>query len=546
MNPRAGFGADTTSTVTSALVAPGPAQYLRGRGGVLCVGRGYDGRDEGWVLSTSRMSGWLSVGCGMLTGEMSRYTTFKFCLDPTDEQRELLARHAGASRFAFNQCLRMVKTALTQRRTDPSIDVPWTGFDLINAFNRWKKTEDAGRVFIVDTTGVAETVVTGLAWRTQVCQQVFEESAADLGKGLKSWSDSRSGERKGKKVGFPRFKKKADAVPSFRLRDKHSKSRREAIRVGDNNRLRAITLPGIGQISVHDNTRRLRRMLAKGRAKICFATITHHAGRWWVSLNIEAADLHPAHQHPTHHPEASGWVGVDRGLSAFLVAATADGGEVTRIADAPKALGAGMKQQRRLAKKLSRTKKGSRNRRDAAAKLGRHHHHVANVRRHFLHQVSNELVKTHDRLVIEDLNVSGMLRNHRLAQAISDASWAEFARLLGYKQAWRRGQLLTADRWYPSSRLCPACGSIRDHMTLADRVFTCGCGHSADRDTNAAANLARWGQTRPNASPDFRTPKQRGRATNARRRDGADQHSSCAGETSPDDAGTDVHTAPAA
>ena len=484
----------------------------------------------------------------MLIGEMSRHTTFRFCLEPTVEQHELLARHAGASRFAFNQCLRMVKTALTQRRTDPDIDVPWTGFDLINAFNAWKKTEDAGRVFTVDTEGAVDTVVTGLSWRDQVCQQVFEEAGADLGKGLKSWSDSRSGKRKGKKVGFPRFKKKTGGLPSFRLRNKHPKGRPEAIRVGEGNRPRTITLPGIGQIGVHDDTRRLRRMLAKGRAKICFATITHHGGRWWLSLNIEAAELHPARQHtPRADGDHRGWIGVDRGLSAFLVAARADGREVARITDAPKALAAGMKQQRHLAKKLSRTKKGSANRRQAAAKLGRHHHHVANVRRHFLHQVSNELVKTHDRLVIEDLNVSGMLRNHRLAQAISDAGWAEFARLLGYKQAWRGGQLVTADRWYPSSRLCPACGVVRGDLTLADRVFTCGCGHSADRDTNAAVNLARWGHTHhDDLHLDPRTPKQRGRATNARRRDGADQHPSRAGVTSPNDAGTDVHTAPAA
>ena len=122
----------------------------------------------------------------MLTGEMSRHTTFKFCLDPTVEQHEVLARHAGASRFAFNQCLAMVKTALTQRKTDPDTEVPWTGFDLINAFNAWKKTEDAGRVFIVDTDGDAEAVVTGLPWRAQVCQQVFEEAAVDLGKGTES------------------------------------------------------------------------------------------------------------------------------------------------------------------------------------------------------------------------------------------------------------------------------------------------------------------------------------------------------------------------
>ena len=475
---------------------------------------------------------------------MARHTTFRLCLDPTVEQCEVLARHAGASRFAFNQCLRLVKTSLTHRKTDPDIEVPWTGFDLINTFNAWKKTEAAGRVFAVGARGETEVRVTGLAWRGQVCQQVFEEAAVDLGRGLAAWSDSRSGKRKGRRAGFPRFKKKTGDIPSFRLRNKHPKGKPAAIRIGDNDRPRSVTLPGIGAVAVHDDTRRLRRMLGKGRAKILFATISHRGGRWWISLNIEAADLHPAHQHPVR-PDDGGWVGVDRGLSAFLIAATADGSEVARIDDAPKALATGLKQQRRLSKSLSRKKKGSRNRKDAAARLGRHHHRVANVRRHFLHQVSGQLVKTHDRIVIENLNVTGMLRNHRLARAISDAGWAEVARMLRYKQAWRAGQLVEADRWFPSTRLCPECGDIDSSMTLADRVFTCGCGHTADRDANAARNLARWGQGQHDTSTDPRTPKQRGRATKARRRDGAGQHPRV-GETSPNDAGTDVHTAPAA
>jgi putative transposase len=484
------------------------------------------------------------VGSGMLTAEMNRHTTFKFCLDPTVEQQQVLARHAGAARFAFNQCLGMVKTALTQRRTDPDIAVPWSGFDLINGFNAWKKTEAAGRVFAVNSDGVSEVLVTGLGWRQEVCQQAFEEAAVDAGKALKAWSDSRSGKRKGKRVGFPRFKKKTAVAASFRLRNNHSKRRPPPIRVGDNDRPRSVTLPGIGQIRVHDDTRRLRRMLAKTRAKILFATVRHRGGRWWVSLNVQAAGLHPARQHkPRDLGDDGGWVGVDLGLSAFLVAAHADGREVARITNAPKALATGMKRQQRMAKLLSRKQQGSRNRRDAAAKLGRHHNHVANVRRHFLHEVSNGLVKTHDRLVIEHLNVAGVLANRRLARAISDAGWAEFARLLAYKQAWRGGTLAVADRWYPSSRLCPACGDIHGDLSLTDRVFTCSCGHCVDRDLNAAMNLGRWGQQH---HLDPRTPKQRGRATNARRRDGADQHPSCAGETSPDDAGTDVHAAPAA
>ncbi len=305
---------------------------------------------------------------------MSRHTTFRFCLDPTVKQYEVLARNAGASRFAFNQCLRMVKTALTDRKTGLDVEVPWTGFDLINAFNAWKKTEDAGRVFTVDAQGSAEVAVTGLSWRRQVCQQVFEEAAVDLGKGLAAWSDFRSGKRKGKQVGFPRFKKKTVDIPSFRLRSKQCKGKPPAIRVGEHSRPRSVTLPGIGQIGVHDDTRRLRRMLATGRAKICFATVSDHGGRWWVSLNVEAADLHPNLQHSRRDPaDHTGWVGVDRGLSAFLVAARVDGTEVANIVDAPKALAAGMKHQRRLAKSLSRKKKGSHNRKDAAARLGRHH-----------------------------------------------------------------------------------------------------------------------------------------------------------------------------
>jgi putative transposase len=476
--------------------------------------------------------------------KMTRHTTFKFCLDPTIEQQTVLSRHAGAARFAYNQCLRMVKTALAQRRTDPPIEVPWTGFDLIKAFNAWKKTADAGRVFAVSPGGVVETEVTGLAWRSQVCQQVFGEAAVDCSRALTAWSDSRSGKRRGRCTGFPRFKKKIEATPSFRLRNKCGRSGKPSIRIGESNP-RSVALPGIGSVRLHDDTRRLRRLLDKGRAKILFASVSHHAGRWWVGLNIEAADLHPAQRHPARLTgDSGGWVGLDRGLSAFLVAATSDGRKVGRINEAPKALAAGMRKQRHLSRSLSPKKKGSCNRRRAAARLARHHNHVRNLRQHFVHQVSNEMVKTHDRLVLEDLNVAGMLANHRLAKAISDAGWAEFARLVHYKAEWRGGTVALADRWYPSSQLCSRCGTKNGRLTLADRVFTCGCGHIRDRDVNAAANLAKWGEEQQ-VHANSRTPKHGGRVTDARRRDGADRRPAGVGETSPEDVGTDVHAAPA-
>ena len=234
---------------------------------------------------------------------MFRHTTFRFCLDPTVEQQQALARHAGAARFAFNQCLQTVKAGLTHRKTDASIDVPWTAFDLINVFNTWKQSEDAGRVFAIDATGEADVVVTGLPWRAEVCQQVFEEAAVDCGRALAAWSDSRSGKRKGKKVGFPRFKKKTGVVPSFRLRTKHPKGRLPDIRVGDNHRRRSVTLPRIGTVRVYDDTRRLRRMITKKRAKISYATVSRHAGRWWVCA--QRASRWPTCRPPP--PATCGW-----------------------------------------------------------------------------------------------------------------------------------------------------------------------------------------------------------------------------------------------
>nr|WP_157897660.1 RNA-guided endonuclease TnpB family protein [Mycolicibacterium rutilum] len=152
------------------------------------------------------------------------------------------------------------------------------------------------------------------------------------------------------------------------------------------------------------------------------------------------------------------------------------------------------------------------------------------------------LVKTHDRLVFEDLNVIGMLSNHRLAQAISDVGWSEFARIVVYKQTWRGGEVVFADRWFPSSKMCAACGAVRRNLRLVDRVFTCECGYFADRDHNAAVNLARWAESHvvPESSPDRRAG---GRVTNARGQFVAERHTRCVVGAEPVEAGTGVRAA---
>ncbi|MFE7720022.1 RNA-guided endonuclease InsQ/TnpB family protein [Nocardia rhizosphaerihabitans] len=472
---------------------------------------------------------------------MSRHTTFRYCLDPTAEQYTALARHAGAARFAFNQCLRLHLTGRRARARKSTSPVPWTGFDLINAFNRWKKTDQAGRTIAVGRNGDAEITATGLAWRTTVCQQVFEEAAVDCGKALQAWTDSRHNKRAGRRVGHPRFKRKSRCPASFRLRNKSPQNGKPSIRIGDGDRPRSVTVPGLGRITVHDDTRRLRRLLVNGRAKVLFATISRRASRWWISLTVEATDLHPTSRHDPHTSNRiGGWVGVDRGLSVFAVVAAADGVEAARIDNQPKALIRGMKRQRRFSRAVTRKQQGSRRRKEAAARLGRHHHHIANIRRHFLHQVSNQLVKTHDRLVIEDLNVQGMLRNHHLARAISDAGWTKFAHQLAYKQRWRGGELLTADRWFPSSKTCSGCGHIRTELRLCDRVFRCDvCGQARDRDLNAATNLAIWGD---NQDAQIRDPQAGGPVINAHRQPRSGRHHGD-GETRLNDVGTNVQPA---
>ena len=480
-----------------------------------------------------------------------RHTTFRYAIAPTPTQAAILARHAGASRFAYNQCLRLVVDALAAKRAGSEAEVPWSGFDLINAFNAWKRGEGAGRVFVAAPNGTITKQVTGLGWRHEVCAQVFEEAAVDLGRALSAYSHAKASNRKGRRVGFPRWKRKGRCGDSFRLRNKHATGGKFLIRVGEGHP-RCVTLPAIGTIRVHDDTRRLRRLLRPvahlppdtgqpvmaPRARILFATVSRHGSRWYVSLNVLAPDFHAERRHlPCTAANSSGFVGIDRGVTAFAVAATADGTEVGRF-ESPMPLRRDILRLRRLSRRASLTKPRSRNRARAIRRLSRQHARIADVRRHFLHEVSSQLVQTHDRLCLEDLAVANLMTNRRLARAIGDAAWTELARQLTYKAAWFGAELVVCDRWFPSTKTCSWCGMVKQQMGLAERAFRCaGCGLVIDRDRNAAANLAAWAERSHAQAPDRQAG---GRVIKAPGGEGADRRLGDGG-TSPSEGGTEAH-----
>jgi putative transposase len=268
------------------------------------------------------------------------------------------------------------------------------------------------------------------------------------------------------------------------------------------------------------------------RAKILFATVSRRGVRWYVSLNVQAPDFHPDRRHQLAAHEGGGYVGVDLGLVAFAVAATSDRTEVGRW-HTNNPLTRRLRRVRRYSRALSRAQRGSRNHAKAVRRIRLEHAQIAHARRTFLHKVSSQLVKNHARLAIENLAVENLVRHNRLARAVADAAWSEFARQLAYKSGWFGAKLVICDRWFASSRTCSRCGTLKERMGLAERVFRCDtCELVTDRDRNAAANLAAWAEHAQ--APDRQAG---GRVTNAPGGEGAGR---CLddGETGPDEGGT--------
>jgi putative transposase len=416
---------------------------------------------------------------------------YRFALDPSLAQLRAFRSHAGGARKAYNTMLALVKAVMGQRQAERSYGIaeedlaPVLNWSLAGLRREWNRRKD----------DVAP-------WWAENSKESCNTGLDALARGLGAWSKSRKGERAGATAGFPNFKS-ARSRRSVRFTT-------GTIRVEDDRR--HVTLPRVGRIRAHESTRKLARRAGAGTARILSATLAEDSsGRWHVAFQVIVRRAAAA---PAHVGAGVPAVGVDVGVKAdsLLVIAAPDGREIGRV-PAPKSLSAAQARLRALQRKAARQqgrwdpgtgtrRPPSRRRARTSKRIGRVHAHAAAVRRDVLHKETTALAQSHQVIAVETLNASGMrsaggARKRGLNRALADASLAEVRRMLTYKCPWYGSALVEAGRFYPSSKLCSACGRRKPNLTLADRTYLCNhCGLMIDRDLNAAVNLARLGEAR--------------------------------------------------
>jgi putative transposase len=399
---------------------------------------------------------------------------YKFALDPTPAQDAALRSHCGAARFAYNWAVRVVLANWAQRQAEESYGIaeqertPWVSWSLPGLRKAWNQVK--GQV---------------APWWAANSKEAYSAGLANAAAAFAGYTSSKNGKRAGARIGLPRVKSKRRTVPSCRFTT-------GVIRVEPDRK--HVTLPRLGRIKTHESTRKLARKLEAGRARILSATIRYEAGRWFVALQVETVRV----VRPLSRPGLV--VGVDLGINHLAVLSV----PVPSVSDEhgfvanPKHLKTALRKLRRLSRAVSRKSGPDRRTRQEPSKRWvkanrarkRVHWRVANLRRDGLHKLTTGLTNYAGVVVVEDLHVAGMLRNRRLARSIADARFGEIRRQLGYKTSWNGGQLIIADRWYPSSKICSGCGVVKAKLPLHTRTFTCGaCGLVIDRDRNAAINL---------------------------------------------------------
>lgn len=295
-------------------------------------------------------------------------------------------------------------------------------------------------------------------WVYEVAKDVAEGAFTNLAAAFKNTYDSKNGKRQGERVGFPRFKSKKNKRQSFRLNN-------DKISLADP----VLYVPKLGWVNLTETLR--------FPGKIMGAVVSGEAGRWYVSITVEMDK-----PKPIQFSQPS--VGVDVGVKTLAM--LSDGKQYENQV----LLRSELNHLKRLNRRLSRRQMGSHRWYKAKGQLSRFHQRIANRRADYLHKMTTEITSAYEVVGIEDLNVAGMIKNHRLALSLVDAAFGEIRRQLTYKSEWFGGKLVTIDRFFPSSRLCSNCGSINHELELEDREWTCqNCGAHHDRDFNASVNI---------------------------------------------------------
>ena len=291
---------------------------------------------------------------------------------------------------------------------------------------------------------------------------------------------------------FTNFRKGRSKFPHFKRKGQTGSVRfmGPAVRLADSHHVR---IARVVEVKTYESTRKLYRHLDRGTGKIVAATVAERSGKWQVSFTVEVTRQVPV----TRTPERV--IGVDVGLTTLYTGATPDGEQVLHVANPRHFVTAEKKlaHAQRIASRRQGPKSGaapSKRWKKANGRAQTIHAGVANARSNLIHETTTMLAKNYDVIVLEDLNVAGMLKNHSLAKHIQDAAWGEFARQLEYKTKWYGSTLVRVDRFYPSSKTCSRCGTVKATLSLGDRTYHCGtCGLDVGRDLNAAINLARQG-----------------------------------------------------